>query len=186
MSPRPMTSQRLIRCYSAYFRGWAQAFGVHELLGDAAHDLRWLLGEQQLGLILTPAIQPLLASLLHEPADGPDTAHVQQRSQHPGQDTGQGHGQHDRHRSEARLEVRLDAQALVIGTLTAPIAPAHQHLLQRARALLYDRRDLHLYQTYHLVYPSGTRILTLSQRPPLGLIYRELQPLRCTLIADEP
>ena len=43
---------------------------------------------------------------------------------------------------------------------------------------------MHLYQTYHLIYPSGTRILTLSARAPLGILYRELPPLKLRIPGD--
>ena len=48
--------------------------------------------------------------------------------------------------------------------------------------LLEGGGDLHLLQTYHLVYPSGTRILTLSRQSPLTLVYREIEPLTLRLI----
>ena len=65
-----------------------------------------------------------------------------------------------------------------MGSLTLPIASAQRRVVAFAAEILADPRDLHLYQTYHLIYPSGTRILTLSRRAPLALIYRELTPLR--------
>jgi hypothetical protein len=43
--------------------------------------------------------------------------------------------------------------------------------------LLKSADDLYLLQTYHLVYPSGTRILTLTRQPPLPLVYREIESL---------
>ncbi len=75
----------------------------------------------------------------------------------------------------------LNDDALHLGSLTLPIASAQQRVVEFAADLLADERDLHLYQTYHLIYPSGTRILTLSRRAPLALIYRELAPLRLDL-----
>ncbi|MBP8197533.1 MAG: hypothetical protein KAX64_03140, partial [Chromatiaceae bacterium] len=48
--------------------------------------------------------------------------------------------------------------------------------------LVASEGDLHLSQTYHLIYPSGTRILTLSPKAPLPLVYREIAPLLLQLI----
>jgi hypothetical protein len=48
--------------------------------------------------------------------------------------------------------------------------------------LVASEGDLHLSQTYHLIYPSGTRILTLSRKAPLPLVYREIAPLLLQLI----
>jgi hypothetical protein len=70
--------------------------------------------------------------------------------------------------------VDVGGETLRLGRLTLRHCP--DEVMDRLRALLRVRADLHLYETYHLMYPSGTRILTLSQRAPLGLIYRELSP----------
>jgi len=48
--------------------------------------------------------------------------------------------------------------------------------------LLKGADDLHLLQTYHVIYPSGTRILTLSRQSPLTLVYREIEPLTLHLV----
>jgi len=45
-------SQRKVRRYSAYFKGWCQAFGEHENLSAKEHGINWLLAENQVGLIL--------------------------------------------------------------------------------------------------------------------------------------
>ena len=157
-----MTRSRLIRYHSAYFRGWAQAFGAHEVVSDDPRGLRWLFGERQLGLILTPAIRGLLAALLGD-------ADVERSDAETG--------------GEANLSPALSLRddALRIGTLTLPIAQDQERVLACGRDLLDSPADLHLYQTYHLIYASGTRILTLSQHAPLGLIYRELDPLLVSL-----
>jgi hypothetical protein len=34
-----------------------------------------------------------------------------------------------------------------------------------------------MYLTYHLIYPPGTRIITLSRKAPLPLLYKEMAPL---------
>jgi len=161
-----MSQTHLIRRHSAYFRGWAQAFGAHELATDARRGLRWLLGDEQLGLILTP---PIRASLQALTADaGPDGEENPAASDGAAPDI-------------APDRLLLGDHALDLGDVTMPIASVQQGVADFAARLLQDRGDLHLYQTYHLIYPSGTRILTLSQRAPLGLIYREIEPLQVGL-----
>jgi hypothetical protein len=161
-----MSETRLIRRHGAYFRGWAQAFGAHEPASDDKHELRWLLGEEQLGLILTPAIQQGVEALWADDAGGtPATSGAQTNDAAP-------------------TALILHAEALQLGGLTLPIASAQKRALEFAADLLADQRDLHLFQTYHLIYPSGTRIMTLSRQAPLALIYRELTPLRLELELD--
>jgi len=58
-----MASERKIRRYAAYFRGWATAFGDHNKHFDEKRDLSWLLGEGQIGLILTPRVRAFLHPL---------------------------------------------------------------------------------------------------------------------------
>ena len=141
-------SDRSIRRYTAYFRGWATAFGPHEKQIDEAQGLTWLLGTDQLGLILTPQIKHRLYALFLGP-----------------------------HRTESP-QIQLSEQQLQIGELRLPIESENAALYQRLLYLLQSPEDLHLFQTYHLIYPSGTRLLTLSRRAPLPLVYREIAPLR--------
>jgi hypothetical protein len=158
-----MSEMRLIRRHGAYFRGWAQAFGAHEPASDDKLGLRWLLGEEQLGLILTPALEQECQAVLADDAGDTPATDSQQAA-----DT-------------APTTLELTDNALQLGSLKLPISSAQRRVVEFAADLLADQGDLHLYQTYHLIYPSGTRILTLSRRAPLGLIYRELTPLRLDL-----
>jgi hypothetical protein len=143
---------RLIRRWCAYFRGWSQAFGAHELIDDRERGLRWLIGDEQLGLILTPAIKRLL---------------------YP--------GLLGRHAGDEPPLVRVGARRLIVGGAELAPLEAQRPLWSQVRQLLTGPADLHLYQTYHLIYPTGTRILTLSRHAPLPLIYRELAPLAVQL-----
>lgn len=45
------------------------------------------------------------------------------------------------------------------------------------RELLLGPEEAHMYLTYHLIYPPGTRIITLSRKSPLPLLYKEMAPL---------
>jgi hypothetical protein len=145
---------RLIRRWSAYFRGWSQAFGAHELIDDPERGLRWLVGDQQMGLILTPEIKRLL---------------------YP--------GLLGRHEDEPPL-VCLGAGRLTVGGVELTPLEPQRSLWSQMQVLLAGAADLHLYQTYHLIYPTGTRILTLSRHAPMPLIYRELSPLAVQLELD--
>jgi hypothetical protein len=165
-----ISQTRRLRCHSAYFRGWAQAFGAHELANDERRGMRWLLGEEQLGLILTPSARRELLALTADADLGEEV------------DEGGRPDACDGAAAEiAPEQPLLGEHALQIGDVTLPIACNQQSVADCAAGLLGNGRDLHLYQTYHLIYPSGTRILTLSRRAPLGLIYREIEPLRIGL-----
>jgi len=58
-----MGSERKIRRYAAYFHGWATAFGNHDKRFDEERDLSWLLGEDRIGLVLTPRVRTFLSPL---------------------------------------------------------------------------------------------------------------------------
>ena len=49
------------------------------------------------------------------------------------------------------------------------------------RALLLGHEETHMFLTYHLIYPPGTRIVTVSRKPPLPLLYKEMAPLPLTV-----
>lgn len=38
-----------------------------------------------------------------------------------------------------------------------------------------------MFLTYHLIDPPGTRIVTVSRKPPLPLLYKEMAPLALTV-----
>lgn len=148
-----MSASRLIRRYSAYFHHWAQAFGNHEKLGEEGSALRWLIGEHQIGLILTPEIKRLLYPFFLG------------------------------RQAEDMPRVQLSHDHLRIDDLHIRFDETHQRAIDAAIALLEVGGDLHLCQTYHLIYPGGTRILTLGRRAPLPLIYREITSLSLELVA---
>ena len=59
-----MLERELIR-YSAYFKGWCQAFGEHEGIQCKESGIDWLLADQQLGLVLPQeTIRPLYREVL--------------------------------------------------------------------------------------------------------------------------
>ncbi|MEA3273802.1 MAG: hypothetical protein U9Q81_00570 [Pseudomonadota bacterium] len=147
-----MLSERTVRRYTAYFRGWAAAFGAHDKGSDEARDLYWLFGEGQIGLVLTPAVKRFLYQRLL------------------------------RSRGEDAPPVHLGRGVLRIEDTELSFGEEDRRAFDITMGLLAGGGDLHLYQTYHLFYPSGTRILTLSCHPPLPLIYREIAPLSVHLL----
>jgi hypothetical protein len=148
-----MSADRTIRRYAAYFRGWAQAFGEHRILGNPAGGMRWLIGDDQIGLILEPDFKRLLYPLfLYRPGLAAPT-------------------------------VLLRPESIEVGAVQIPLAVAAPTPLPQVLALVTRVPELHLYQTYHLIYPSGTRILTLSARAPLPIVYRELAPIPLRIAA---
>jgi hypothetical protein len=62
--------ERELRRYSAYFRGWCQAFGEHENLSDHDNGIHWLIAEHQAGFVLPQAMIRRLYRevLLHQAA----------------------------------------------------------------------------------------------------------------------
>jgi hypothetical protein len=117
--------------------------------------MRWLIGDDQIGVILEPALKRLLYPLfLYRPG-------------------------------LAAPEVLLRPNAIEVGAAYLPFAADAHTPLTKILGLIARAADLHLYQTYHLIYPAGTRILTLSTRAPLTILYRELTPIRLRL-ADLP
>jgi hypothetical protein len=138
---------RVIHRYGPYFEGWAQAFGAHQRIDEPELGLRWLVGDDQLGVILTePLRKQLRPGLLNRP--------------------------------EAEEQPVVRALSIPwFDSIDSSATAIHEHLAAWSERIDSQAQSLHLYQTYHLVYPAGTRILTLSTRAPMALIYRELTPL---------
>jgi len=78
--------------------------------------------------------------------------------------------------------VELAPGKLQIADVTLRLDEEDRRALDVVQGLLKVKGDLHLLQTYHLIYPSGTRILTLSRQSPLPLVYREIEPLTLHLV----
>jgi hypothetical protein len=48
-----------IKRYAAYFFGWCQSFGEHEVTFEENKDINWLFGESKVGIIVSPKIRRL-------------------------------------------------------------------------------------------------------------------------------
>jgi hypothetical protein len=171
-----MTDQRQLRRHRPYFSGWAQAFGEHESRDEPQMGRRWLLGDDRLGLILSRTLRArlcagdgvtlggIIADLPTSPAA--ETARVRAVSN-------RAHAGSYPLASTAAV-VDLGEETVRIGRLQLRQCP--RRVINALRDLFDGTEELHLLETYHLIYPSGTRILTFTQKAPLPLIYRELPP----------
>jgi hypothetical protein len=145
-----MMLERELKRYSAYFRGWCQAFGEHESIPGEESGIHWLFTEHQVGFILPQQIirQLYREVLLHlEPPP-----------------------------------LRFSHDAVKIGSLQFALA-RHQEkrILSLIENILTNGHDFHVYLTSHFMYGTGARIITLSARKPLSIIYKEIGILRIQL-----
>jgi hypothetical protein len=146
-----MPLERTVRCYTAYFRGWCQAFGEYDVVTPPDESVSWLFGENQIGLILSGE----LTRKLYREVLG-------------------------KQRSRPLLDI--NAERVRVGGFRQALPDIWQEQgLTAFTRLMQAECDLHLYLTYHLTYPSGTRILTFSEHKPLPIIYKEIRPMAIRL-----
>lgn len=136
-----------IRRYAAYFKGWAQAFGNHQGVYDEARELNWLFSEDRQVGLIMS--RPVRRRLFQEIL-------AERRAQ---------------------VSLTLGPEHIGVDRTLLPCGDAERQAARAIHDLLGSGEQLHLYLAYHLFYPSGTRILTLSPKSPLGIIYKEIQPL---------
>ncbi len=143
-----MPSLHAIRRYAAFFQDWAQAFGNHRGSLNESRQLNWLFGEDEDQIGLILTPQ-LRHDLIHKVIG----THLKQ------------------------VHLTLEADRIGIEDLVVNAGYRDEQAVRTIRDMLKGDKDLHLYLSYHLFYPSGTRILTLSQKVPLPIIYKEISPL---------
>lgn len=139
--------------YSAYFRGWCQAFGEHDSVPGDDAGITWLFAERQIGLILP---QPLSKQLFREVL-----------------------GKH------GVPTLTMDQSGFQAGAFSytfsgTPDASA----LSAIKNILETDTGSHLFLASHFMYGSGARIITLSSRKPLSIIYKEIGPMHVSLTPD--
>lgn len=141
-----------IRRYVAYYRGWCQAFGEHEVeegRAESANSIQWLFGEDRVGLILPEDTRKrFLKELVRR--KGTESSIVF---------------------SPAGAEIVVNRA--VCSVLKGNIEAGAGRLLALAR----QSKELHMFLTHHLYYSPGTRIVTFSATKPLGIMYKEIDPL---------
>lgn len=147
-----MAFERRIKRYSAFFKGWCQAFGEHEADFQEAEAINWLIGEDQVGLIMAPELRKTVYKAM-----------LGVKGEVPG------------------LELANDY--VQFGSFKHPFTTAmYTEGLNTLRELLRAGDEAHLYLTYHVMYPEGTRIVTFSKKAPMGLLYKEIEPTVITVV----
>lgn len=143
--------ERELKRYSAYFRGWCQAFGEHENIPGEENGINWLFTEHQAGFILP---QPITRQMYRE---------VLLHRQPP--------------------PLIFCRENVEIGSLRFALA-RHQEdrILEVVENVLSTGNEFHVYLTSHLLYGTGARIITLSTKKPLSIIYKEIGTLRIRLV----
>lgn len=142
-----MSSHRKVQRYAAYFKGWCQAFGEHENLSREESEIDWLSAENQVGFVLPME----LTKALHREVLG-------------------------RQRESPTLIISQDY--VRVGEFHYTLsATGDKRGIDVLRQILENPGDLHLYLTYHFLYQSGTRIITLSHKQPLAIIYKQINPM---------
>jgi len=146
-----VSSQRKVQRYAAYFKGWCQTFGEHENLSREENAINWLSAENQVGFILP---RDLTKALYREVLG--------------------------RQRESPTLTISQDC--VRIGEFHYTLsATGDKQGIDALRQVLHNPGDLHLYLTYHFLYQSGTRIITLSRKQPLAIIYKQISPMHIQL-----
>jgi len=147
-----MTTERWVKRYSAYFQGWCQTFGEHQKAALSDDEVKWLFTDDQVGLILRDDILRVFQRELLSLGGREPVMSI--------------------------APTYVQTGDLVLST----VEEHHKPATDRFRSLLRAPATLHLYLTYHLLYPPGTRIVTFSRRMPMGIIYKEIEPLRVLLV----
>ena len=52
--------ERIVKRYSAYYRGWCTAFGEHDVYYEEDQPINLLYGEERMGLVVSPEIRKQL------------------------------------------------------------------------------------------------------------------------------
>lgn len=149
-----MSYSRRLRRYVAYYRGWCQAFGEHEVDQEpseppADDSIHWLFGTNRVGLILPEEIRKRFVKEL-----------VSRKSREPSIGFS-----------------RSSSQITVNNTVCSVLSGHIERGVPRLVALAKQHPELHMFLTHHLCYASGTRIITFSSTRPLGILYKEIDPL---------
>ncbi len=136
-----------LKRYAAYFRGWCQAFGEIDKEFEGANGITWLLAEDQVGLILPDQLRRAVYKQVLGKKAKTKVLTVSDSYFQLG----------DSGFDVSSNEVRGYLSGLL-----------HTFTVSQV---------LHLYLTYHLTYPSGTRFVTIATKSPLRIIYKEIEPM---------
>jgi hypothetical protein len=74
-------------------------------------------------------------------------------------------------------------QGVQIGSLDFPLTSKREMLaLDAIEHLIETSTDFHVFLTSHLIYGSGSKIITFSNRKPLSIIYKEIGTMHIRLL----
>jgi hypothetical protein len=142
---------RLVRRYAAYYFNWCQAFGEHQADEETSAYMRWLHGEDRIGVIVASELRKrALRALLGKHSD--------------------------------ELGIVLTGSYAEVSQACYPVAEADRPGMARLIEFVRQCKEVHMYLTYHLFYPPGTRIITFSSKRPGVLFYKEIEPFTVHLL----
>jgi len=73
-------------------------------------------------------------------------------------------------------------ESVEIGSLEIPIGKKYQQQALAAMGeVLEHSKKVHVYLTSHLLYGEGSKIITISNKKPLAIIYKEIGTMRIRL-----
>jgi hypothetical protein len=73
-------------------------------------------------------------------------------------------------------------ESVEIGSLDIPIGKKYQQMALKAMSeVLAGSGGVHVYLTSHLLYGEGSKIITISKKKPLAIIYKEIGSMRIRL-----
>ena len=147
-----MAANRLIKRYSAYYSGWCVAFGEHKAVYDESRDINWLHGESQVGFALAPKLKKILVRELL-------SKHVD------------------------IPEITLTDSYVKINDKCYDFRTEEDaREMQALKSFFETPDDIHMFLTSHFCYPPGTQIITFATKSPLVIMYKEIKPLKLTVI----
>lgn len=74
-----------------------------------------------------------------------------------------------------------------VGEFSFSLTPEHEDAIHATIGrLLASERDLHVYLTSHFMYGTNARIVTLSRKKPLSIIYKEIGSMPIRLSSPSP
>jgi hypothetical protein len=139
--------ERKIKRYSAYFLGWCQAFGEHEIFFREEDDVNWLFGEAKIGINFSPRVRRLfLKEMLKQNKENLSLIIS------------------NNHIQLGDLKYHF-------------VSEKDNYGLTKILDLLRNNEEIHLFLTSHFCYPPGTRIVTLSRKKPFIILYKEIESL---------
>jgi len=149
-----MAFETSVRRYSAFYLNWCQAFGEHDSDYAEGADLNWLFVDAAVGLIAAAEVKRLF---FHELLG--------------------------KHHPNPTIEFSENCSYIQLNETRHTVSSErNQAGMNKLMELLRRRGDLHMFLSYHIYYPDGTRIITFSRKKPMPLFYKEVAPLTARIV----